>query len=214
MITDATVNVAKALGKSKGYRVVAVRSTVLPSTTRLKILPLLEKFSGLEAGLGFGVCSNPEFLRQKHAFEDFMSPHRIVIGQLDERSGKVLQDLYEPFKAPTFRMGLDQAEMVKYVSNACLAGKISFFNEIFMICREMGIEPDLVSKVVALDPRIGDYGVYGGRPFEGTCLPKDLKAFVGYLKERNINPRLLEETLRINEIICDFASKVKNRKVE
>ena len=97
--------------------------------------------------------------------------------------------------------------MVKYSANAFLASKISFFNEIFIICEELGVKPDLVSKIVALDPRIGEYGVYGGSPFGGSCLPKDLKAFVKYVKKKKINPRMLEEVLRLNERISSYVTK-------
>lgn len=205
-VKSATISVAKTFDKAKKYRVVAVKSTVLPSTTRCKVMPLLERYSGLKAGKDFGVCMNPEFLRQKYALQDFLNPNRIVIGELDKRSGDSLEKLYSTFSAPIFRTDLDVAEMAKYVANVFLASKISFFNEIFIICKELRINADLVSKIVALDPRIGEYGVYGGRPFEGGCLPKDLEAFIGYVRRNNINPKLLETILEINKRISSYCS--------
>lgn len=205
-LEKATTDVAKSLIDSEEYRIVVVRSTVLPSTTRCRIAPLLEKHSKLRAGRDFGLCVNPEFLRQEHALQDFLNPSRIVIGEVNKRSGDLLDRLYEPFNSPIFRTDLDHAEMVKYVANVFLASKISFFNEIFMICKKLSIEPEIVSRIVALDPRIGEYGTHGGRPFAGTCLPKDLKAFIGFVKQKGLNPRLLDEVLRINEAILSYCS--------
>lgn len=210
-VKKAVTDIAKALGKVKEYRVVAIRSTVLPTTTRCRILPILSKYSKLKEGRDFGVCVNPEFLREKYAMEDFMKPHRIVIGELDKRSGDFLEKLYTPFKAPIFRLDLDSAEMVKYVANCFLASKISFFNEIYMICRELGLNSNVISEIVALDPRIGTYGIYGGKPFSGGCLPKDVEAFVNFVKSKGINPKLLEATLKINvQMAMDFDESSKS----
>jgi len=203
----ASVEIGKGLQESENYHLVVVRSTVLPSTTRCKIVPLLEQYSRKKAGTGFGVCMNPEFLREKSSLQDFLNPSRIVIGELDKRSGDVLEELYKRFDAPIFRMDMDHAEMVKYVSNLFLGSKISFFNEIFLICKDLGLNSDVVSRAVASDPRIGEYGVYGGRPFEGSCLPKDFRAFINFAKGKKINPRLLEEVLRINEAMSAHYSK-------
>lgn len=199
-IEAATIAVAESIAKIKEYKVIVVRSTVLPSTTRCKVIPLLERYSGLKAGLDFGICMNPEFLREKTALEDFIKPSRIVIGEIDKRSGDMLALLYSNFFAPLIRTDLDNAEMVKYVSNIFLANKISFFNEIFLICKKLGLDSNAVSRIAALDPRIGDYGVNGGRPYEGSCLPKDTLAFLGFVKENKINFNLLEEIIRINDL--------------
>jgi UDPglucose 6-dehydrogenase len=211
-LKGASVDIADALRHVSSYRLIVVRSTVLPSTTRRKVVPILEQHSELKAGKDFGVCMNPEFLREKSALQDFLNPSRIVIGELDKRSGDMLEELYKPFPAHLYRVDLDDAEMVKYVSNMFLASKISFFNEIFIICKELGLNSDVVSKIVALDPRIGEYGVYGGRPFEGSCLPKDLEAFISYVKSKKINPKLLEEVFRINQKISSYHSNNKATK--
>ncbi|NIW15803.1 MAG: UDP-glucose 6-dehydrogenase, partial [Candidatus Thorarchaeota archaeon] len=161
--------------------------------------PLLEQHSKLRTGEDFGVCMNPEFLRQESALSDFLKPSRIVIGELDKQSGDILEMLYAPFKAPIFRTDLDTAEIIKYVTNTFLTTKISFFNEMHTICRSLGLDPHFISEVAALDPRVGNYGIYGGRPFEGSCLPKDLEAFINFVKDKEHNPKLLDVVLYINK---------------
>lgn len=198
-VKKAIIGIAKALCKKRKYHVIVIRSTVLPSTTRIKVIPLLKKYSRLEPGKDYGVCVNSEFMRKATALDDFLNPWRILIGEFDKRSGDVLETLYLPFKAPIIRTDLDTAEMIKYAANTFLATKTSFFNEVYTICTELGLSPHVISKVVALDPRIGDYGIYGGRPFEGSCLPKDLEAFINFVKDKELNPKLLEATLRINK---------------
>lgn len=198
-LRNVVMNIGKTLSDVRGYKVVVVRSTVLPSTTRCKVVPLLEKYSGLKAGKDFGVCMNPEFLRERCALEDFLNPSRIVIGELDKRSGDALEEVYSVFSAPLIRTDLDTAEMIKYVSNLFLATKISFFNEMFLVCQKLGIDANVVGKAVSLDPRIGEYGVYGGSPFDGKCLPKDLEAFLGFVKSLKLNPELLDAVYSINE---------------
>ncbi len=190
-LKNKIVEVAKVLDSASKYTVVVVRSTVLPGTTRIKVVPLLERFSKLKLGVDFGVCMNPEFLREKTSLSDFLHPTRIVIGENDRQSGDILEKLYSPLKAPVFRTNFDTAEMIKYVSNAFLSTKISFFNEIHRVCQTLGVNSELVSQVVSEDPRIGKYGVYGGRPFDGSCLPKDLEAFVGFVKEKGLDPKML-----------------------
>jgi UDPglucose 6-dehydrogenase len=200
-VKRAIMGIAKALRKKNEYHLVVVRSTVLPSTTRTKIIPLLRKHSRLVPGKDFGVCVNPEFIRKASALDDFLNAWRILIGEFDKRSGDILEKLYSSFKAPIIRTNLDTAEMIKYVANTFLATKISFFNEIFFICKRLGIDPHFVAEVASLDPRIGDYGIHGGRPFEGGCLPKDLEAFINFVKDNKMNPKLLDAVLFINDKI-------------
>jgi len=201
-VRKAAEQVGKALREKDDYHLVAVRSTVVPTTTRKKIIPLLERYSGLRASRDFGVCYNPEFMREAYALEDFLNPWRIVIGQLDQRSGDKLEELYSTFNAPKIRASLEEAEMIKYASNMFLATKISFFNEIFAICEKLKLDPNLIAEATALDARIGKYGIYGGRPFRGTCLPKDLEAFVSFVKDMKSNPKILDSVLSINRRLC------------
>ena len=207
IINNCTQAIANAMEHVNKYLVVAFRSTIPPRTTRTKLLPLLEKGSGLKAGEDFGVCMNPEFLREKNPLDDFLSPNRIVIGAMDENSGEVLRKVYSNFKCPLIMTDLDTAEMIKYASNTFLAAKISFFNEIFLICRKLGIDERIVSDAASLDPRIGKYGVYGGQPFAGMCLPKDLQAFIHFTKTKGCNPILLKAIAKVNQEMCRYAAK-------
>jgi len=202
-VEDCAKNIGKALRKTKRYVVIAFKSTILPQTTRTKLLPVLERYSGLRAGVDFGVCMNPEFLRQKSALVDFLSPDRIVIGELNRKSGDVLQDVYSAFHCPIIRTSLDTAEIIKYASNLFLASKISFFNEIYMVCKKLGLNAKNVSDAASLDKRIGKYGVNGGRPFEGACFPKDLDAFITFVSEKGINPKLLRAVKKVNQEIAE-----------
>ena len=207
---QAAKDVDAALKDAQGFPVVAFRSTVPPQTIRTKIVPMLEENSGLEAGKDFGVCMNPEFLREKSPLDDFLHPDRVVIGELNKPSGDILEQLYSTFTGTIIRTDLDAAEMIKYASNLFLASKISFFNEIYMICEELGIDSKVVSETVSLDKRIGRYGVNGGKPFSGMCFPKDLAAFISFSKSKGVNPKLLEAVEEINSQIAAYiAGKVK-----
>lgn len=197
-LKNKIVEVAETLNYSSKYQLIVVRSTVLPGTTRNEIAPLLRRYCRYRLGVDFGVCVNPEFLRENHALSDFLHPSRIVIGENDKRSGDILERLYAPLKAPTFRSDLDTAEMIKYVSNAFLATKISFFNEIHEICQTLDLDPEFVSQVVAEDPRIGKHGIQGGRPFDGACLPMDLDAFLGFIETKGLNANVLNAAKATN----------------
>ena len=204
-VIKAATSVGHALAESQGYKVVTVRSTVLPSTTRCRVLPMLEHCSQLTSGKDFGVCFNPEFLTERHALRDFLHPNRVVIGSLDKQSGDALQQVYTPFKTPIIRTSLDNAEAIKYAANLFLATKISFFNEFYLICQHLGLNAHIVSEAVALDPRIGTYGIWGGKPFDGKCLPKDLAAFTSFVKAQNLTPRLLEAVAAVNAEMALYA---------
>lgn len=202
-------SIGKALNKARNFTVIAFRSTVPPQTTRMQLVPVLEKYSGLKAGRDFGVCMNPEFLREKSPLEDFLNPDRIVIGVLNEKSGEVLERMYSSLKSPIIKTDLDTAEMIKYASNLFLASKISFFNEMHLICQQLGLDSKMVSEAVSLDKRIGKYGVYGGKPFSGMCFPKDLAAFITFAKSKGMNPKLLEAVEEVNSEIawCNSENK-------
>lgn len=205
-IDACTRDLAEALRRNKDYTVVTYRSTIPPQTTRTQLIPLLEKYSKLKSGLDFGVCMNPEFLREKTPLQDFLKPHRIIIGSLDKKSGDHLRKIYSRFKCPIISTDLDTAEMVKYTSNTFLAAKISFFNEIYLICQKLKIDPKIVATAASLDPRIGSYGVDGGKPFGGMCLPKDLDAFIQFTRAKGIDPIFLQATAKVNDQISDYCS--------
>ncbi|MBA7537952.1 GDP-mannose 6-dehydrogenase [subsurface metagenome] len=205
-IKEASKNIGKALASQQKYQCLVVKSTVVPKTTEDVVIPILEEYSGKKAGKDFGVCMNPEFLTEiagtwteaKDFNRDFFTEDRIVIGEYDKRSGDVLERIYKPLNSTIFRTDLKTAEMIKYVSNCMLAAKISYWNEIFIICEKLGIDSQEIANIVAMDPRIGRYGSVHGKAFGGKCLPKDLKAFVSFAKEYK-EPILLKAVDEINE---------------
>lgn len=209
-VKSAVKNLAKCLKDKSDYHLVVIKSTVIPTTTEKIILPLLEKNSEKKVGEAIGVCVNPEFLTEIHRswtddnrfVRDFFSEERVVIGEFDKKSGDTLQPLYEPLKVPIFRTNLRTAEMIKYASNAALANRISYWNEIFYICQKLGIDSNFVAQIVGMDKRIGKYGTIHGKAFGGKCLPKDLEAFIGFAKELGYDPKLLNAVMEINRKIA------------
>ncbi len=197
-VLDACAQIGKALRDSLSYKVVVIRSTVIPFSTRSSLIPILEKESERKAGLDFGICMNPEFLRESTALEDFLLPDRIIIGQLDKHSGDLLESVYQPFERPILRCSLEEAELSKYVANGFLACKISYFNEVHNICKKLGTDSRVVSLAVSLDRRIGSYGTEGGRPFDGKCLPKDVEAFLKSISELGENSEVLSAAEKVN----------------
>jgi len=205
-IKEAAINIGKVLANKEEYHLVVVKSTVISGTTEDVVIPILEKYSGKKAGSEIGACMNPEFLteisgtwsKDEDTKKDFFTEDRIVIGEYDKKSGDVLEELYKPLNIPIFRTDLKTAELIKYASNCMLAAKISYWNEIFLICKELGIDSQEVANIVGLDPRIGKYGTVHGKAFGGKCLPKDLKAFISFA-EKYRNVRLLKAVDDINE---------------
>jgi UDPglucose 6-dehydrogenase len=208
-IKEATKNIGKVLANKEGerYHLVVVKSTVVPRTTEDVVIPILEKYSGKKAGSEIGACMNPEFLTEisgswskvdEGTKKDFFTEDRIVIGEYDKKSGDTLEELYKSLNKPIFRTDLKTAELIKYASNCMLAAKISYWNEIFLICKELSIDSQIVANIVGVDPRIGKYGTVHGKAFGGKCLPKDLKAFVSFA-EKYQNVRLLKAVDDINE---------------
>ena len=205
-VKEASKNIGEALANKNDYHLVVVKSTVVPGTTEKVVIPILEKYRGKKAGEKFGVCVNPEFLteisltwsKDMDTKKDFFTEDRIVIGEYDTKSGDILEELYKPLNKPVFRTDLKTAELIKYTSNCMLATKISYWNEIFLICKELDIASQTVVDVVGLDPRIGRYGTVHGKAFGGKCLPKDLKAFISFA-EKYRNTRLLKAVDDINE---------------
>jgi UDPglucose 6-dehydrogenase len=203
-IETSTNEIGKALNKKNTYHVVVVKSTVVPGTTKDLVKPILEKESKKKCGSDFGLCMNPEFLRQGSAFEDTLNTDRIVIGEHDKKSGDTLENLYKDFygqnKPPTIRTTLATAELIKYASNSLLATKISFINMIADVCEKI---PDADVKTVAtamgLDKRIGPLFLNAGLGYGGSCFPKDVKALIAYSKNLGYNPQLLEAVENVNE---------------
>jgi UDPglucose 6-dehydrogenase len=198
-VDQATEDLGKALRNRKGYVTVVVKSTVPPKTTENMIIPSLEKNSGKKAGGDLGVCVNPEFMREGKALSDFLKPHRIIIGELDKKSGDTLAAVYEGFECPILRVRLSTAEMIKYASNAFLATKISFINEIGNICKKFGIDVYEVAGGMGLDKRIGPEFLRAGVGYGGSCLPKDVAALVAESERLGYTPELLQACAKVNE---------------
>lgn len=182
----AAAMIGAALGRASllepgRYRVVIVRSTVPPGTTDDIVIPLLEGGAGLRAGLDFGVCMSPEYLRQRLAVSDSAAPRLVVIGQLDDRSGDVAQRLHAGFRCPVYRVPIREAEFQKYAHNLCNASKISIFNELRRVAMAIGVDAERVFALMAQSSEAmwnDEYGTLDLGPYEGACLPKDLEAFL------------------------------------
>lgn len=197
-IEDVSTEIGKVLKDKEGYHVVVVKSTVVPDTTERVVIPNLEEFSGKRAGHDFGVGMVPEFLREGSAIQDMLEPDRIIIGELDKRSGDVIEEVHSVLDAPVIRTGIKIAELVKYASNAFLATKISFTNEIGNISKKLGVDVYEVMKGVGLDKRISPHFLRAGIGFGGSCFPKDVMALVQKGGMMGYEPRLLEEAVRLN----------------
>jgi GDP-mannose 6-dehydrogenase len=166
------------------------------------VIPVVEEFSGKQAGSGFGVCHNPEFLREGSAVKDFNAPPKTVIGELDEESGSLLSQLYARLDAPLIRTDLKTAEMVKYVDNSWHALKIGFANEIGDLCKVLGIDGHQVMKIFCEDKKLNISPAYlqPGFAFGGSCLPKDLRALAYTAKMRDLELPILTAILPSNEM--------------
>jgi len=208
-VKSAAESIGKALASVEDHTVV-VKSTVVPGTTEDVIIPILEKNSQKNAG-EFGVCMNPEFLREGVAVEDFMNPDRIIIGQYDIKSGNKLAELYKSFYCPVLRTNLKTAEMIKYASNTFLATKVSFINEIGNICKRLGIDSYTVAEGMSLDHRISSNFLKAGTGWGGSCFPKDTKGLITHARELGYEPELLQSALNVNQnqpkLLLDIARK-------
>jgi UDPglucose 6-dehydrogenase len=192
---------------SRRHQLLVFRSTLLPGTMRNIVVDYLERNCCKSIGKDFDVCYNPEFLRQKSALEDFFEPGRVVIGEGTKGSSVPLVEIFRALTRNIIITGFEEAEMIKYASNGFLALKISYFNEIAMVCKMLGIDDKTVSRGVALDSRIGPYGVLGGMPFGGACLPKDTAALTSFLRKLGIRPDLIETAVQINNEIEELSSR-------
>ena len=198
-IKQATQEIAEELKHKKTWHLIVVKSTVLPGTTQNIVLPLLEKHSGKKPGHDFGVAMNPEFLREGVAINDFLKPDRIVIGYHDKKSRETLKKLYQKFHCPIVETSLSAAEMIKYASNAFLAMKISYINEIGNMCKKIGIDTYDVADGIGLDNRIGRTFLDSGIGWGGSCFPKDLEALLAWTKKNNVPADIIKSTVKVND---------------
>ncbi len=203
-IESAACNIGKALKQKDSYHVTIIKSTVVPGTTQNTVKPALEKESKKVTGKDFGLCMNPEFLRQGSAFQDTINADRVVIGSYDARSGDVVEDLYKGFYSAhvprIIRTSLSTAELIKYASNSMLATKISFINTIANICEKIpGADVKVVATAMGLDKRIGPLFLDAGLGYGGSCFPKDIKALIACSKSLGYDPELLDSVEQVNK---------------
>ena len=193
--------IGTVLSQKAGFHVVAIRSTMLPGSIRSVVIETLERFSRKLAGVDFGVCINPEFLREGTAVFDYRHPPKTVIGETDSRSGDVLLQLYAHMDAPVIRTTLETAEMVKYSDNAWHAVKVAFTNEIGTICKAVGIDSHEVMAIFCKDTKLNlsSYYMKPGFAFGGSCLPKDVRALTHRARSMDLELPLLNSILPSNE---------------
>lgn len=198
-IETVSHSIGKALRSDTKYHTIVTKSTVLPGTIEDLIIPILEKESGKKAFVDFGIASNPEFLKEGTAVEDFFKTDRVVIGTQDQKSRDVLEKLYKPLNVPIFATTLRTSEMIKFASNAFLATKISYANEIGNLCKELGIDSYSVFEGVGLDTRINPKFFRTGIGFGGSCFPKDVCALIAHAKSKGTTTKVLNSVMEIND---------------
>jgi GDP-mannose 6-dehydrogenase len=192
----------QALKRKPTRHTVVIRSTILPGTMRRVVIPVLEETSGKKAGADFGVCNNPEFLREGTAVVDFNSPPKTVIGELDKASGDLLAALYAKLNAPLIRTDVETAEMIKYIDNSWHALKIGFANEIGNLCKSFSVDAHKAMEIFCQDKKLNISSAYlkPGFAFGGSCLPKDLRALAYSAKLHDLELPILNAILPSNEL--------------
>ena len=211
-IEETAIMIADSLRHETKYFLVVIRSTIPPGTTLNLVKNIIEKRSGKKIG-EYGLCFNPEFLREGKSLQDIFNPDRIVIGAVDEKSGKTLLEIYRKFHGefmpPVLLTTPTNAEIIKYASNDFLATKISFINMISQLCQRL---PDADVKVVAkgmgMDKRIGKEFLNAGLGWGGSCFPKDVKAFLRFGETLGIKMKLVEAVIEINELQIENALRL------
>jgi GDP-mannose 6-dehydrogenase len=205
--------IGEALAAKSGYHVVVARSTMLPGSTEEVVIPSLERLSGKRAGRDFGVCYNPEFLREGTSVADFADPPFTVIGSDDPRASDALRALYARVSAPVASVPIRTAEMVKYTCNAFHGLKVAFANEIGNLCKTQGIDSHAVMDLFCRDAKLNlsPYYLKPGFAFGGSCLPKDLRALLYQGRQLDTRTPVLEAILPSNERQIDIAYQMVRR---
>jgi GDP-mannose 6-dehydrogenase len=211
--------IGAVLAHSDRYHVIAIRSTMFPGVLERQILPVLERALGRSVGDTVGVCVNPEFLRESTALADFETPPFTVIGAIDQRSADTLAELYTDVPAPIYRVSTAAASMVKYASNAYHALKVSFANEIGVLCNALSVDSHAVMDVFVQDHQLNISKAYlkPGFAFGGSCLPKDLRALLHAAKTHDVDLPLLRSVLPSNDLhiqrVVDTLTALQRREV-
>ena len=199
--------IGEVLRKKEAFHLVVLRSTVLPGTAETVVVPTLEKSSGKRLGQDFGVCVNPEFMREGTAVADFLEPAMTVIGAADSKHSSLLHEIYKWAPGRIFETSFRSAEMVKYVCNAWHAVKVSFANEVGTLAKELSVDAEALVEIFTADTRLNISPTYlkPGFAFGGSCLPKDVRALNYRAKELDLNLPLFQSILPSNEGHLDRA---------
>jgi len=219
------LGVAKEIGQHIDHYMVIVNKSTVPVGTAQKVKATIQQeLQKRNLSIPFDVVSNPEFLKEGNAIEDFLRPDRIVIGIESEQAEKVMRKLYKPFilnNHPIIFMDIPSAELTKYAANAMLATRISFMNEIARVCELVGADINMVRKGIGSDPRIGNKFLYAGVGYGGSCFPKDVKALINTSKEHHYNFEILQSVDKVNDdqkillakkVISHYQGDIKGKK--
>jgi GDP-mannose 6-dehydrogenase len=200
-VRNVCEQIGAALKAKADFHVVVARSTMLPGSMRSVVIPILEETSGKRAGKDFGVCNNPEFLREGTSVWDFYNPPKTVIGETDSRGGDLLASLYKKMDAPMIRTDVETAEMVKYTDNVWHALKVGFANEIGNLCKSIGIDGHKVMDIFCQDTKLNlsPYYMKPGFAFGGSCLPKDVRALSYKARSLDLDVPIINAIMPSNE---------------
>ena len=209
-VHGVAADIGRALRRKKEYHLVAVRSTMLPGSLESEILPVLYAESGKRLGTDFGLCVNPEFLREGTAVADYHQPPFTLIGAMDDRSGHTLAALYQHLSSPIIQTDIRTAEMVKYTCNAFHALKVAFANEIGVFCKKVGVDSHKVMDIFTKDTHLNISTKYlrPGFAFGGSCLPKDLRALLQRAKSEDVDLPVMASLLPSNDNHLDHCFRI------
>ena len=215
------LEVAKKIGEyCNGYKLIVTKSTVPVGTTK-KISEVISQKTKFD----FDVCSNPEFLKEGSAIFDFQKPDRVIVGAESEKAFSIMRELYSPFVRsgnPIIEMDIASSELSKYAANAYLATKISFMNNISILCENVGADIEMIRRGIGTDPRIGNQFLFAGLGYGGSCFPKDVKALIKTSQNNKIKFSILESVEEVNleqrkrfvqKILNHFKGNIKNKKL-
>ena len=212
-VKKVSEDIGEALATKDDYHVIVARSTMLPGSTEEIVIPAIEQASGKKAGQDFGVCFNPEFLREGSSIKDFYDPPFTVIGSEDDKAANIVAELYDLLDASLMKVPIKVAEMVKYANNAFHALKVSFANEIGNICKQQNIDSHQVMDIFCQDKKLNlsPYYLKPGFAFGGSCLPKDLRAILYHCRHFDVHLPVMESILPSNRRQIDQAYQIIKR---